>query len=184
MFRQKSRTAEFEAAALPHLNDLFRTASRLLGDRAKAEDVVQEVYLQAWRSFDRFEVGTNCRAWLFKILFHSIHHFRRKWFNLKIVKESDEFLEQSVASAPPVPDRLTDEEILSALDRIPQDFKAVVMLADVEEFSYKEIAEILKIPVGTVMSRLSRGRGLLRGYLAGVAQSYGIRRAGQEGQAK
>ena len=73
---------EFEEAALPHLNDIYRTAARLLADSAKADDVVQDVYLQAWKSFDRFEVGTNCRAWLYKILFHVVHHHRRKWLRI------------------------------------------------------------------------------------------------------
>lgn len=181
LFAQKKRSDEFESAALPHLNDLFRMASRLLGDAARAEDVVQEVYLQAWKSFDRFEAGTNCRAWLFKILFHCISHYRRKWFNLRLIKDSEEFLEQNVACSPSVPEELTDNDILAALDRVPSDYRAAVLLCDVEEFTYKEIAEVLRIPMGTVMSRLSRGRKLLRDQLAGVAQSYGIRKSGREG---
>lgn len=84
---------EFESEAMPHVNDLFRTATRILGDCARAEDVVQEVYLQAWKSYHRFEHGTNCRAWLFKILFHCINHHRRKWFRFPLLKESEEFLE-------------------------------------------------------------------------------------------
>jgi RNA polymerase sigma-70 factor (ECF subfamily) len=144
--------------------------------------VLQEVYLQAWKSFDRFETGTNCRAWLFKILFNTLHHYRRKWFNIRIVKESEKLIEQTAANAPPVPEHITDEEILAALAGVPEDFKSVVLLVDVEEFSYKETAGILSVPIGTVMSRLSRGRRLLRERLAGVARSYGIGRVGQEGQ--
>lgn len=178
----KMKTDQFEAAALPHLNDLFRTATRLLGDRAAAEDTVQETYLQAWKSFHRFELGTDCRAWLFKIMFNNIHHYRRKWFDAKFARESDEVLEQTVAYVPPIPEEFGDEEVLAALNRIPPDFRAVVLLADVEEFSYKEVANILKIPMGTVMSRLSRGRKLLRDKLAEVARGYGITKAGQEGQ--
>ena len=78
--RDGSAEQRFEAQAVPHLGDLFRTALRMTGERAQAEDVIQEVYLQAWRSFDRFETGTNCRAWLYKILFHCVSHHRRKWF--------------------------------------------------------------------------------------------------------
>ncbi len=178
LFFQKARSEEFEAVALPHLNDLFRTARRLLGEQAAAEDVVQEVYLQAWKSFHRFERGTNCRAWLFTILFHTIHHYRRKWFG-SVASEGDQGLEERLQSSPPVPAKLTEEDVLSALDRIPDDFRAVVLLADVDEFSYKEVAGILKIPVGTVMSRLSRARKLLRDELAAVAQSYGIKKASQ-----
>lgn len=164
----------FEAEAMPHMNDIFRTATRVLGERGRAEDVCQEVYLQAWKSFDRFETGTNCRAWLFKILFHCINHHRRKWFRFPLLKETEEFVEANLVAAPSIPDNLTDEEILRALDGIPADFRAVLMLVDVQEFAYKEAAEILSVPIGTVMSRLSRGRKLLREQLAGVAASFGI----------
>ena len=180
LFSKHPRTAEFEKAALPHLPELYRTAARLLGDSAQAEDVVQETYLQAWKSFDRFQPGTNCRAWLFKILVNTIHHHRRKWFSLRRVKESEEVLEQAVAPMPAVPERITEGEILRALDRVPADYRAAVLLADVEEFSYKEIAGMLNVPIGTVMSRLSRGRKLLREQLSELARSYGIRPAGQE----
>src|SRR6267154_14711 len=166
--------AQFEAEALPHLNDLFRTAVRILGDRSRSEDVAQEVYLQAWKSFHRFETGTNCRAWLFKILFHCVNHHRRKWFRFPVLKETEEFLEANLVAPAPIPDQLKDEDILAALDRIPAEFRSVVLLVDVEEFAYKEAAEILSVPIGTVMSRLSRGRKLLRGQLTEVARSYGI----------
>lgn len=176
------RSEEFEAAALPHLNDLYRTASRLLSDSTRAEDVVQEAYLQAWKSFDRFESGTNCRAWLFKILFNVLHHYRRKWFSARAVLDSGEPVEEVAAPAPPVPEHITDEEILAALAEVPDDFRSVVLLVDVEEFSYRETAGVLNVPIGTVMSRLSRGRRLLRERLAGVARSYGIRGEKQQGQ--
>lgn len=167
----------FELEAMPHLNDLYRTAVRLMGDAARAEDVVQEAYLQAWKSFDRFEPGTNCRAWVFKILFHCANHQRRKWFRFPLLKETEEFLEANLAARDPIPDKLTDGEILAALDRISEEFRSVVLLVDVEEFAYREVAEILGIPIGTVMSRLSRARKALREQLAVVAQSYGIGRA-------
>src|SRR5512143_624762 len=172
----------FEGEAMPHLNDIFRTATRILGDRARAEDVAQEVYLQAWKSFHRFEPGTNCRAWLFKILFHCIQHHRRKWFQFPLLKETEEFVEANLAYAEPIPEHLTDEDILAALDRLPADFRAVILMVDVEEFAYKDAAEILSIPIGTIMSRLSRGRKLLREQLGEVAQSYGIRRSAEQGQ--
>ena len=162
MFSKLPQTGEFETVALPHLHALYRMAARLLGDSTKAEDVVQEAYLQAWKSFARFEPGTNCRAWLFKILVNTIHHHRRSWFNLRRVRESEEILEQTAVRAAPVPERLAQGEILRALDRLPADYRAAVLLSDVEEFSYKEIAGMLDVPKGTVMSRLSRGRKLLR----------------------
>ena len=96
----------FETEAMPHLNDIFRTATRVLGERGRAEDVVQEVYLQAWKSFDRFEPGTNCRAWLFKILFHCVNHDRRKWFRFPLLKEAEEFLEANLTAPAAVPDKL------------------------------------------------------------------------------
>ena len=164
----------FEVEAMPHLNDLFRTALRLTGERGHAEDVIQEVYLQAWRSFERFESGTNCRAWLYKILFHCVSHQRRKWFRFPLLKANEEFLEANLVQPATIAQEITDGEILAALDKLPSEFRSVVLLADVEEFSYKEVAEILAIPIGTVMSRLSRGRGLLRKHLAELAVTYGV----------
>jgi RNA polymerase sigma-70 factor (ECF subfamily) len=159
----------FETEALPHLNALFRAAAAILGNRTEAEDVVQELYLQAWKSFHRFTPGTNCRAWLFKILFHVIHHHRRKWFRFGTLTESEEMLAETLPYEPPVPEHLSDEEMLLAFQKLPPQFAEVVMLADVYEFSYKEIQEALDIPIGTVMSRLNRGRKLLRTHLASFA---------------
>jgi RNA polymerase sigma-70 factor (ECF subfamily) len=184
--RSQSRedvSERFEAEAMPHLTDLFRTATRLVQDRVRAEDIVQEVYYQAWRSFDRFESGTNCRAWLYQILFHCVNHHRRKWFRFPLLKETEQFLETNLMYTPPVNETLTDEAILKALDEIATDYKAVVLLVDVEEFSYKEAADVLSVPIGTVMSRLSRGRKMLREKLTDVARSYGIVGAPAEGQA-
>jgi len=178
LFFQKPRSEEFEAVALPHLNDLYRTARRLLDEKAGAEDIVQEVYLQAWKSFHSFERGSNCRAWLFTIMFNTIHHYQRKWPGLQ-PSEADVAFEEKVPYTPPVPETITDEDVLTALDRIPTEFRAVVLLADVQEFSYKDVANILNIPIGTVMSRLSRARRILRDELAAVAQSYGIKKASQ-----
>lgn len=160
---------EFESAAMPHMNDLYRTARRTLGNQAEAEDVVQETYLQAWKSFHRFEPGTNIRAWMYKIMFHVIQHHRRKSYRLVTLKEEEEFVFDQLIYEPPVPQELRDEDVLAALDRVPQHFRSVILLADVQEFSYKEIAETLSIPMGTVMSRLNRGRQMLRTHLAGFA---------------
>jgi RNA polymerase sigma-70 factor (ECF subfamily) len=153
---------DFEAAALPHINDLFRTARRVIGSQTEAEDVVQETFLQAWKSFHRYEPGTNCRAWLFKILFHVISHHRRKLFRLPVADVAEETLAEIAVYTPAPNQHLADEEILAAFDKLPQLYRAVVLLADVQEFSYKEIAAALDIPLGTVMSRLNRGRKILR----------------------
>src|SRR6185369_10221564 len=102
----RSPEQRFEAEAMPHLNDLFRTALRMTGERGQAEDILQEVYLQAWRSFDRFSAGTNCRAWLYKILFHCVSHHRRRWFRFPLLKEKEEFLEANLVQPPSVHDQV------------------------------------------------------------------------------
>jgi RNA polymerase sigma-70 factor (ECF subfamily) len=111
-----------------------------------------------------------------------VSHYRRKWLNIRMVKESEGILETAAAADPPVPEHLTDQDILAALEQVPQNFRGVVLLVDVEEFSYKDAAAILGVPVGTVMSRLSRGRRMLREKLAGVARSYGIVPNSEEGR--
>jgi RNA polymerase sigma-70 factor (ECF subfamily) len=165
--------ATFEAEALPHMDDLFRAAFRMLLDQSKAGDAVQETYLIAWKSFQRYERGTNCRAWLFQILFNVVRHERRKWFKWITGEEEDVAQAQIVAPAPAA-DALTDGEILAALDRLSVTFREVILLVDVEEFSYKEASEILQVPIGTVMPRLNRARAQLRGQLVGVARTYGL----------
>ena len=169
-------TAQFEAEALPHLNDLYRAAASILHSRTEAEDAVQEAYLQALKSYQRFTPGTNCRAWLFRILFHVISHQRRKWFS-RFVYSEREALEQTAVYVEPIAEQLTDDELIQAFRKLPQQFAEVVMLSDVQEFSYKEIQETLEIPIGTVMSRLSRGRQLLRAELADLATRAGILRS-------
>ena len=164
----------FEAEALPHLTDLFRTAMRLLRNESKANDAVQEAYLIAWKSFHRYEQGTNCRAWLFQILFNVVRHERRQWFKWITGKEED-LSDCPIAAPAPLSESLSDQAILSAIDNLPEQFRDVLLLVDVEEFSYKEACDILKIPIGTVMSRLSRARTLLRGQLVEVARSYGLK---------
>ena len=181
-FSRPTRTDDFETAAMPHMNDIYRTAARVLGNTTGADDVVQDVYLQAWKSFGQFELGTNCRAWLFKILFNTLHHYRRKWLNGRMVKESEEILDTTSAPGPPMPENITDQQLLGALAEVPHDFRSVVLLIDVEEFTYREAAGILDVPIGTVMSRLSRGRKLLREKLSGLAQSYGIGGTRPEGK--
>ena len=103
-FRPKIRIEDFEAAALPHLADLYRYADLLVRDSVEAEDLVQEVYLEAWKSFHRFELGTNCRAWLFKILFHRLYHFRRRLIKASRVEAFGSLADQeNIVAEPPVP---------------------------------------------------------------------------------
>ena len=170
---ETTRAEQFELEAMPFHRDLYRTALRLMQDSGKASDAIQETYLIAWKSFDRYERGTNCKAWLYQILFNVVRHERRNWFKWITGREED--ASETILVAPePISDTLEDRQILRALDRIPRQFREVVLLVDVEEFSYKEASEMLTVPIGTVMSRLNRGRGLLRQELASVAASYGI----------
>jgi RNA polymerase sigma-70 factor (ECF subfamily) len=181
LFRRKTSQAtaeqEFHAEAVPHLNDLFRTASRLTASQKDAEDLVQDVYMQAWRSFDRYERGTNCRAWLFTIMYNKLQHYRRSRATQRIfpIADPENDLLENLAGDAVTPEHLTDAEVLEALDSIPAEFREVVLLADVQEFAYKEVAEIMDIPIGTVMSRLSRGRRMLRNRLIECARNYGVR---------
>lgn len=171
------KRAEFEAAAIPHLDELYRTARRMLGDPTRAEDVVQDAYLRAWRSFHTYTPGTNCRAWLFRILTNAVYDYRKRWLMRPPADDSEEILDRQPAPAPPA-DRLSDEEILAALDALPEPYRDAVVLADVEGFSYKEIAEMLGVKIGTVMSRLNRGRGRLREQLRPAAREIGLVAAG------
>ena len=170
----ESKHDEFEALTLPLQKALYQSARSMLGNNASAEDVVLETYLQAWRSFDKFELGTNCRAWMFRILLNVVRHERRKWSWRIQFPSTPELFEKTLASPVPVAEELQDQEILAALRDIPQQYAEVVILCDVQEFSYKEIQTALGIPIGTVMSRLSRGRELLRKKLAGRAAEFGI----------
>ena len=171
--REAQSAAAFEEEALPHMDGLFRAAVRLLLDSSKASDAVQETYLVAWKSFHRYERGTNCRAWLFQILFNVVRHERRNWFKWRTGK-ADDLAESQLVAPVPIPESLTDRDILCALDMLPLQFREVLLLVDVQEFSYKEASGILQVPIGTIMSRLSRARGLLREQLAPVARSYGL----------
>jgi RNA polymerase sigma-70 factor (ECF subfamily) len=169
--------AVFEAEALPHADRLFRLAMWFEGDRSEAEDLVQETMMQALRSFHRFQPGTNCRAWLTTILQNLRKNRRRARGRSPLVEDPDDRIAEAVPFVPPVPQQLTDEDILGALKRIPAAFQEVVVLSDVEDLTYREIADALAIPLGTVMSRLHRGRALLRSELAASASASGRRQA-------
>ena len=163
--------AAFEAEALPHLDRLFRLAMWFERNRSEAEDLVQETMMQALQSFHRFQPGTNCRAWLATILQNVRSNRRRARGRSPLVDDPDDRIVQATPFVPPVSQELTDEELLGALARIPVLFQEVIVLCDVEELTYKEIADALAIPLGTVMSRLHRGRALLRAALAHRRQS-------------
>lgn len=168
--------AAFEAEALPHVDRLLRLALWFERNRAEAEDVMQETMIQALQSFHRFQPGTNCRAWLVTILQHVRSNRRRARQRSLLVEDPDDRIAHTTAFVPPVPHDLTDEDLLGALRRLPAKFQEVIVLCDVEEMTYKEIADALTVPLGTVMSRLHRGRALLRNELGTSAASFGRRR--------
>lgn len=164
----------FEAEALPHVDRLFRLAMWFERNRAEAEDLVQETMIQALQSFHRFQPGTNCRAWLVSILQHVRSNRRRAQARSPLVPDPEDRLAGALPFVPPVPEALTDEDTLVALGRLPATFQDVIVLCDVEELTYKEIAAALRIPVGTVMSRLHRGRALLRAELQKPEASHAL----------
>ena len=179
--RREEQWAAFEGEAMPYLDDLFRIAMWLARNRSEAEDLVQETFTQALESFHRFEQGTNCRAWLVSIMYHMNSKRLRAGSKLRLVNDGEERIAATVASTPPTPQGITDEDILVALGALPSQFQEVVVLSDVEDMSYKEISASLDVPIGTVMSRLHRGRKLLRAKLAACAGAHGIGRAGDGG---
>ena len=170
----EERAQRFERDAMPFLDQLYGAAMRMTRNPTDAEDLVQETLLKGFAAFDSFHEGTNLRAWLFRILTNTyINQYRRKQ-RQPYQSSADELTDWQLhdaqehsASAPrsaetEALERLADSDVVEALAAIPEDFRLAVYLADVEGFSYKEIAEIMETPVGTVMSRLHRGRKLLR----------------------
>ena len=177
----------FERDALSYLDALYRTALRMTRSEEEAEDLVQETYIRAFRFQEQFEAGTNLKAWLFRILTNTfINQFRRKQARpqtteLDDVDESALYRHMTGASAASIAaqpetvvlDQIVDSEVTEALEELPEKFRTVVLL-DVEGFSYKEMAEMLHIPIGTVMSRLHRGRKFLQKRLYDLARDRGI----------
>ena len=170
-FKHTDRTRrEFEGLALEHLDPLYSAALRLTKNERDAEDLVQDTFLRAFRFFDKFERGTNMKAWLFKILTNTfINRYRRRVKERTVVEgaareqSSEKFIVRETFETAVNPEhyffeKLLSDDVLRSIDALPIDFRLVVILADLQEFSYKEIAEILDIPIGTVMSRLHRGR--------------------------
>jgi len=167
---------------MPHVNRLFRHAMWLERNRENAEDLVQETLSQALQSFHRFTPGTNCRAWLMSILQHVRSNRRRAQGRVVADSTIEERISSVMPFVPPIPDRLTDEDMLNALGQIPERHQEVILLCDVEEMTYKEIAAALDVPIGTVMSRLHRGRELLRTEL--VRRGAGRTPAGERSEAR
>jgi RNA polymerase sigma-70 factor, ECF subfamily len=155
----------FEHEAIPHLESLLRMAVRLSGDRSRAEDAVQETYLRAWRSFRTYQPDTNCRAWLFRILLNVLKKTAGKRRRDPLADAEDIEVSSKVVPLFPAAEGGSRQDILAAMDHLAPEFRDVLWLVIVEGFAYKEAAQILDIPIGTVMSRLYRARRELRRFL-------------------
>jgi len=183
---------DFEAAAMPFVDALYNTAYRMTRNSEDAEDLVQETYLKAYRYYDKFEEGTNFKAWLFKIMKNTfINNYRKRQQTPALsdfadIEESfesqvnEDAVRQIKNPEEEFLENVLDEDVQGALDKLPPDYRMVVILADLEGFSYKEIADILEVPVGTVMSRLYRGRRLLEEAMLEFAHEHGYLREGDE----
>ncbi|MFT4166857.1 MAG: sigma-70 family RNA polymerase sigma factor [Microlunatus sp.] len=182
----EERHARFEAEALPFIDQLYAAALRMTRNPADAEDVVQETFAKAYASFHQFTPGTNLKAWLYRILTNTyINSYRKKQRQPQIadgenvddwqLARAESHTSSGLKSAETVAlEHLPDSDVKEALQQLAPDFRLAVFLADVEGFSYKEIAEIMGTPIGTVMSRLNRGRNQLRNLLAEYARDRGL----------
>ncbi len=164
----------YDREAWPHFREITRAALRLTRRPDEAEDLASEVFLQAWKSFGKFEPGTNCRAWLYRILWNVNQQRSRKKVPFTLGAEGEAQLAETLAAEEPTPTEIKDEEVSAALDALSPEHKQILLLSDVEEFTYKEIAAILRVPIGTVMSRLSRARAALRERVRGTAAAAAI----------
>jgi RNA polymerase sigma-70 factor (ECF subfamily) len=183
---------DFEAAAMPFVDALYNTAYRMTRNPEDAEDLVQETYLKAYRYYDKFEEGTNFKAWLFKIMKNTFINNYRKRQQAPVLSDfadieesfetqvSEDTSRQLKNPEEELLENVLDQDVQRALDQLPPDYRMVVLLADLEGFAYKEIADILEVPVGTVMSRLYRGRRLLEAAMLEFAREHGYLRAGEE----
>jgi RNA polymerase sigma-70 factor, ECF subfamily len=190
LFKKRPAPSDFEREAMPHLPALYAAALRMTRHEKDAEDLVQDALLRAYRFFDTFEAGTNCKAWLFRILTNVFcNRYREREREHEILHEAEASpanVEQFIAGASveaadaesALLGHMISADVEKALAALPSDFRMAVILADLEDFSYKEIAEIMECPAGTVMSRLYRGRKMLQQLLYQYAVEQGIIKQG------
>ena len=180
---------DFQSVVVPYVDALYNTALRMTRNPQDAEDLVQETYLKAYKYYDKFTEGTNLKAWLFRILKNTfINNYRKKQQEppKNAFDEIEDAFEKHISSEAggriPSPEEnaledVLDDEVQHAMDSLPDDYRMVVVLADLEDFSYQEISQILDIPVGTVMSRLYRARRRLESEMLHYAQDHGYIRS-------
>jgi RNA polymerase sigma-70 factor (ECF subfamily) len=187
--RESSRSTResFEREVLPHLDSIYSMALRLARNPDDANDLLQDTVLRAYRFFHQFTPGTNSRAWVLTILFNNFRNGYRKSGREQVSQSEAEFTERLEAESLAADQTRSDPEALAfanvmapevtaALDSIPEEFRAALLLVDVQELSYHEVSGVLAVPVGTIKSRVSRGRSLLRESLIGFARERGIKR--------
>ena len=184
----RTKYTDFEREALPHIDALYNFALRMTGCSDDADDLVQETYLKAFRFFDKFENGTNCKAWLFRILKNSyINDYRKQnkepdkvdyddvqnfYENIKASEIKSQHFEEDAFN------QLMEDDISLALSMLPEDFRTVIILSDIEGFTYEEIADFVDCPIGTVRSRLHRARKMLYAKLYNYAKQKGFVKIG------
>jgi RNA polymerase sigma-70 factor (ECF subfamily) len=186
----RDRRLRFEQTALPYLDAIYTAALRLARNPDDAKDLLQETVLRAYRGFHQFKPGTNCRAWLLTILYNTFRTAYRRGGREQLANTNEEFEQEienrSFANHSPrdnpermVAERMTGRLIEQALDAIPQEFREALLLVDLHELNYHEVAEVLEVPIGTVKSRVSRGRALMRCALEKLSIFSGKSGAGQ-----